>query len=97
MSENITREEYVSHKQNCSRSFEDIFKQLNKMERAMFGEEELKQKGVLEMTAEMYQTIMYAKGGERIFITLVKIAGTIITITGAFWAVIELFKRIKIN
>lgn len=90
----VEEKEYLEHKQKCSKSFGDIFAQLDKMERAMFGEPDLKQKGVLEMTQEMYQSVMSAKGGERIFWILVKISGAVITIIAGFYALREVLKKI---
>ena len=93
----VTKEEYDKHKDKCSKSFEDIFEQLSTLNRAVLGDKELGRKGVAEKTDEMYEAIIMAKGGERVFITLVKIAAGVVTITGAFWAVYELFKRITVK
>lgn len=104
MGEEVTKSEYESHKAKCGKSFEDVFNQLdklqagqNKLDRAMFGEKDLGNKGVVDMTKEMYQTIMYARGGEKIFITVVKIAGFIVTVSAAFWAIVEFIKRVKLQ
>lgn len=86
--------EYEKHKEKCGKSFEDVFQKLDKMERAMFGEPDLQRKGVFEMTTEMYKSVMMAKGGERVFWISAKIAGGIIAISGAFWAIIEVLKKI---
>lgn len=86
----------MNHKKTCSASFDDVIKRLDKYERALFGEPALKQKGIVEMTSAMYESVMMAKSGEKIFMTLVKISGAIITIGGAFWIVYDLIKRIKI-
>ncbi len=89
----VEEKEYIAHKAKCAKSFEEIIAQLEKMERAMFGEEELDQKGVLEMTKEMYRSMMFAKGNERLFWTTAKVAGAVLTIVGAILALWEFFKR----
>ncbi len=86
--------EYDSHKEKCSRSFDSIFIKLEKMERAMFGEPDLENKGVLEMTREMYNSVMFAKGGQKTFWMISKLASFILVIIGSFWAIIEFLKRV---
>lgn len=90
----VQTEEYQNHKNKCLKNFEEIFRKLDKMERAMFGEPELENKGVLEMTREMYNSVMFAKGGQKSFWMLSKIASFIIVIIGSFWALIEFFKKV---
>ena len=91
----VTQSEYDAHKIVCGSSFEHVFKKLDKMERAMFGEPDLKRKGVFDMTTEMYNSVKMAQGSERLFWGVTKVSGAILTIIGAFWAVIELVKRLK--
>jgi hypothetical protein len=92
MSEEIvTKQEYEKHKSTCSSSFDDVNAQLAKLNSAMFGEKELERLGVYEMTTEMYKATMYAKGGQKLFLVLVKVAGGILTM----WAAFELFFKNK--
>lgn len=104
MEEKVGVEEYEAHKNKCGKSFGEVFDQLKALSdgqailnRAVLGEPELKQKGLIDMTSEMYQSVMMAKGGEKLFVSLVKLAGAVLTITGAFWAVYEFFKRVNIK
>ena len=97
MDGSVSKTEYDNHKDKCGKSFEDVFDRMDRMDRAMFGEPDLKRKGVFDMTSEMYNSVMTAKGGEKIFWGATKIAGSILTITGSFWAVWELITRIKIK
>lgn len=97
MEDQVTKIEYDEHKRSCSVSFDNVNDQLNRINRALFGERELEQKGIVEMTREMYASIMYAKTGERIFLKIVKISGAFLTLIAAFWAIIEVFRRIKIQ
>lgn len=97
MEQAVTLEEYENHKKNCGESFEDIRLQLGILNRAVLGEPALKQKGLVEMTSAMYESVVIAKGGERLFLTLVKISGGILTLVAAFWAVIGVAKRIINN
>lgn len=93
----IDENEYKKHKEKCSQTFKDIQDQLGKMNRAMFGEKDLKRPGVFEMTTEMYNSMRMAKSGQQIFWVTVKIAGGVTVLIGAFWATYEFFKRIVIN
>lgn len=93
----ISEDEYKNHKEKCGQSFEEIFKKLDKLDLAMFGDQKVEVKGVLEMTKEMYDSIKMAKGGQQVFWVTVKIAGGISVIIGAFWATYEFLKRIIIN
>jgi len=93
----VGQQEYDEHKGRCSNSFQEIFDRLGKLDRAMFGEPDLKRKGIVDMMSEMYDSMMMAKGGQKIFWSIVKVAGAIITIIGAFWAAYELISRIKIK
>lgn len=97
MNDAVSLEEYKKHKATCGKSFEDILSQIDKLNRAVLGEPELKQKGLVEMTSAMYESVMMARSGEKIFIVLVKIAGAVATVAAAFWAVYEFLTRIKIN
>jgi hypothetical protein len=97
MEENISVKEYEEHKNKCGKSFEEVFNQIEKLNRAILGEPELKKKGLIEMTEQMYESVMMARGGQKVFLTLVKIAGAVITIITAFWVVYEFFKRVNIK
>jgi hypothetical protein len=104
MEEPVSKTEYNNHKNSCSKSFDNINAlqvqqndQLELLNRAVFGDKKLDEKGIYEMTKDMYKATMYAKGGQKLFVSLVKMAGGFLAITGAFWGLIELFKRIKIN
>lgn len=93
----ISKTEFESHKSSCGKSFDSINDQLALLNSAMFGERELKRKGVYEMTTEMYEKVVTAKGGRAILTLFLTGAGGITIVTGAFWALVEVFKRIKIN
>jgi len=93
----IPTEEYENHKKKCAENFGEIFDKLDKMDRAMFGEDDLKRKGVYDMTTEMYKSVLNAKGGERAFWITVKIAGGITVLIGCFWASIDFLKKMLIN
>lgn len=94
MQEGVSKTEYNAHRDKCGQSFDLIFKQLEQQNRALFGEKEMKEIGLVEMTKEMYKTVIIAKGGRML---LLQIAGLVVTLTGAFWAIVELFKRVRIN
>ena len=91
MEEQVSKTEYDTHKKNCAHSFEEIISRQDRMERAMFGEKEFDRMGIFEMTTEMYKATMYAKGGQKLFLVLVKVAGGILTL----WAAFELFVKGK--
>lgn len=98
MTENtVSKNEYLDHKKTCASSFINLNDQMELLNRAVFGDKKLEEKGIYEMTKEMYKATMYAKGGQKLFVSLVKMAGGFMAIAGAFWALVELFKRIKIN
>lgn len=92
----VSPSDYRLHKEKCGKSFEDVFDQIGRLNRAMFGEEEIKQKGMLDMTKEMYESLMVARGGERVFWLVVKIAVAISSVLGTFWAIYEFVTRLKI-
>lgn len=87
--DNVSREEYETHKSGCGESFDEIKAELALLKRAMFGDVKLEQKGVYEMTTEMYKATMYAKGGQKLFLVLVKVAGGIVTLWAAFKLFVE--------
>jgi len=100
----IEEKEYNDHKAKCSKSFDDLFDQQKKflawqekMDRAMFGEEELETKGVLTMTQEMYKSMMLANGGKRIFWITASVAGAITGIIICGNKIIEILKKIVSN
>ena len=95
--EKVSIAEYETHKKNCGESFDDIFKRMEKIDRALFGEKDLNNKGIVEMTKQIYNSVTVARGGERIFLILIKISSGILVITGAFWAIYEVLKRISIK
>lgn len=86
--------DYKEHKAKCSRSFEDVFLRFDKLERAMFGEPELENKGVLEMTREMYNSVMLANGAKSAFWMSAKIASAFLAIGGGIWGLVELIKKL---
>lgn len=83
----VDMEEYKSHKEKCAKSFEDFETKLDKLNRAMFGEEDLDQLGVLEMTKQLHDSMRMAKGGQRVFWLSVKIAGGIGILIGSYYSV----------
>lgn len=89
--DNVSREEYDNHKSGCGQSFDEIKLELALLNRAMFGDEKLEQRGVHEMTTEMYKATMYAKGGQKLFLVLVKVCGGMLTM----WAAFEMFFKNK--
>lgn len=96
----VDDKEYNAHKEKCSKSFEEIFAKLEKLDNidlAMFGNKEAKVMGVLDMTKEMYKTMNLSKGGQHAFWAFVRIAGGVSIIIGSFWAVYEFLKKITIN
>ena len=93
----IKDEEYEKHKAKCSQSFDELFIKLDKLDRAMFGELDLKRKGVVDMTQEMYQSMMLANSGKRIFWITVSIAGAITTIIIAINLVVVSLKKITLD
>lgn len=102
--ENVTQKEYKNHKDACSKSFDAIHDKLGKIderfgkfERAMYGEEKNKVKGVLTMTTEMYDSMRLAKGGRAVFWTSTKIATGVSVIIGAFYLIVDFIKKILAN
>ena len=100
----VDEKEYLNHKAKCGESFKAIIDQQKKflewqgkMDRAMFGEEELETKGVLTMTQEMYKSMMLANGGKRIFWITASIAGSIVAIIVCFNTLKEFIKKIILN
>jgi hypothetical protein len=93
----VFKKEYDKHKIKCSESFnslgakQDEFKiKMERMERAMFGDIELKKKGVLEMTEELYAVLI---GSGFTFKTIVKILTFIVLAGGGvtvLWKLITL-------
>lgn len=53
------------------------------MYRALFGDQALKEKGMVEKMNEMYEFFRMGKGGREAFVWTVKLAGGILTIAGA--------------
>lgn len=90
----IEQEEYEQHKQNCGKNFGDVFQQIDRLNRGVFGEPDLKRKGMLEMTSAMYDSFVMARGGEKMFFMFVKIAGAILTIGSVFTGVYFFIKSI---
>ena len=91
--QNVSKDEYNKHKTTCANSFDNVNAQLAELNRAMFGEAKMDNLGVWQMTTEMYKATMYAKGTQKLFLVLVKVAGGILTI----WATFELFFKDKIK
>lgn len=93
----LDEQEYKNHKIKCSNSFDNIESRLDRFERALFGEPELKRKGMVEMIESVYGSFTMARGSERVFVTIVKISGGILSIIGAFWAIYEFLHRVVIS
>lgn len=93
----VKQREYKEHKNNCSVSFNNINSQLELLNQAMFGKKELHEKGVYDMTKQLYDSMKMAKGGEQVFWMSVKIAGGVTVLISSFWVVYEALKRITIN
>lgn len=79
-----------------TKQYNDDMKCLNsrieKLELAMFGQEELEILGVLQMTKEMYNSVMTAKAGQKIFWGFVGFCGSVITMFGA-WKILNIFHK----
>lgn len=93
----VSRREYDEHKTHCSKSFTGVHEKLDRLERAMFGEDELDRPGAYKMITELHNSMRMAKGGQQVFWISVKIAGGISVIVGTFWAIVEFFKRVSIH
>ena len=91
----INEEEYSKHKKKCSDNFSDLNDKVDLLNRAMFGEEITKQKGVVDMTSEMYKAIMMAKSGEKMFIIIAKIFGASATVGGVLYTAFHFFDKNK--
>lgn len=89
----VNKEEYESHKIKCSNSFDSLAAKMDKMELAMYGNKELDIMGVLDMTKKMYDSVTTAKGGEKIFWGLVRVASGLIAIAGAATVVIKILNH----
>jgi hypothetical protein len=81
----VYHEQYLKDK-NCTDG------RLEKLELAMFGQSDLEILGVLQMTKEMYNSVMTAKAGQKIFWAFVGICGSIITMFGA-WKILNIFHK----
>lgn len=74
---NETCQTRLSNLEECQMQIEQRVAVLS---RAMFGEKETKQKGVVDMTKEMHDIIVAAKGGKSFIILLATIIGSATTV-----------------
>ena len=70
--------------------------EVRKLNRSIFGDKELDKndKGIFGMTKEMYESLKVGKGSQKAFWMIAKIGGAIIAITGGFWAIVEVLKKL---
>lgn len=89
-----TKDDFEQHKEKCARSFETLFENQDAQNRAMFGDPKLHEKGVLAMTREMYNSVMFARRTEKMFWTIVRFASGVLIIGSAITGLYEALKII---